>query len=76
MALNEEYVRTWMHVNILTLSTDKMSPSPHVYTQILGHPHPLELPSQSTWVLVGESVQFAGGPGRNLCRCSTCTKGL
>lgn len=29
-----------MHVNILTLFTDKMSPPPHIYTQIFGHPCP------------------------------------
>ena len=32
MALNEEYVCTCMHVNILTLSTDKMRPPPLTFT--------------------------------------------
>lgn len=76
MALNEEYVCTSMQGNILTVSTNKMSLPPHIYTQILGHPNSLELPSQSTWFLVGEGVLFSGGPGRNLCQCSICTKGL
>lgn len=75
MALNEEYVCTCMHVNILTLSTDKMRPPPHIYTQIHGQSHTLELLCQGTWVLVG-SVLFSEGPGRNLFQCSICTKGL
>ena len=76
MALNEEYVCTCMHVNILTLSTDKMRPPPpHIYTQIHCQSHTLELLCQSTWVLVG-SVLFSEGPGRNLFQCSICTKGL
>ena len=41
MALNEEYVCTYMHVNILTLSTDKMSPAPsHLHTNSWSTPHP------------------------------------
>lgn len=37
MVLNK-YVRVCMHVNILTVTTDKVSPLPHIYTQILAHP--------------------------------------
>lgn len=64
MVLNGECVCACMHVNTLTLITDNMNPSPHIYTQILGQPCPLRLPGQNTWVEGGKVSCSQGGVGK------------